>query len=141
MIAVPRGVTCLSPARARNRPTSECVRLSNLRAYRVPKIVVPLVILSPAICPSPRWHPHWPVIGIAVDRRSCKLPQRPSTALPTTPEHAVRPTPSPADAPIPPTRWRESAPRRRPAEGRQKTRPESSRAVPYLYQKIHCSTP
>jgi hypothetical protein len=35
MMAVPRGVTCFNPARARNRPTSECVRLSNLRAYRV----------------------------------------------------------------------------------------------------------
>src|ERR1700685_2364424 len=34
MMAVPRGVKRLSAARARKRPTSECVRLSNLRAYR-----------------------------------------------------------------------------------------------------------
>ena len=34
IMAVPRGVRCLNPARARNKPTSECVRLSNLRAYR-----------------------------------------------------------------------------------------------------------
>jgi MOSC domain-containing protein YiiM len=33
-MAVPRGVKRLNPARARKRPTSECVRLSNLRAYR-----------------------------------------------------------------------------------------------------------
>jgi predicted amidohydrolase YtcJ len=33
-MAVPRGVLCFNPARARNRPTSECVRLSKLRAYR-----------------------------------------------------------------------------------------------------------
>src|SRR5215469_14956579 len=30
-MAVPRGVTFFSPARARKSPTSECVRLSNLR--------------------------------------------------------------------------------------------------------------